>query len=126
MDDLNDYSWCAFYPAAARALCSYQNKRAALLKELYEALPAETGYLHDPERKPLKDIDPFSVFGILNRHISQKKKTETAEAFKRIFGLKEPVSDSKTDRLRKTLTIFGSFLFPYLTTRAVSECSLTR
>lgn len=91
MDDLNDYSWCAFYPAAARALCSYQNKRAALLKELYEALPAETGYLHDPERKPLKDIDPFSVFGILNRHISQEKKTETAEAFKRIFGLKEPV-----------------------------------
>ena len=53
MDDLNDYSWCAFYPAAAKALCSYQNKRAALLKELYEALPAETGYLHDPERKPL-------------------------------------------------------------------------
>lgn len=59
MDDLNDYSWCAFYPAAAKALCSYQNKRATLLKELYEALPAETAYLHDPERKSLKTLIRF-------------------------------------------------------------------
>ena len=81
MDDLNDYSWCVFFPAAAKALCSYQNKRATLLKELYEALPAETGYLHDPERKPLKDIDPFSVFGILNRHISQEKKDRNRRSF---------------------------------------------
>lgn len=87
----SDYSWVKFYPAAAKKLCSYQDKREELLAWLYSALPAETNYLHNPQGDHLSDIDPFSVFGIFNRHISQEKKSETAAALKKFLGVEEPV-----------------------------------
>lgn len=87
----SDYSWVKFYPAAAQKLCGYENKREELLNWLYRTLPSETTYLHNPEGEHLTDIDPFSVFGIFNRHISQEKKSETAQAFKTLLKLEEAV-----------------------------------
>lgn len=78
----NDYSWTKFNPAAARKLCAYSDRREELLTWLYSALPEETNYLHGPNHKKLTDIDPFTVFGVMNRHISQEKKAEVAKAFK--------------------------------------------
>ena len=63
----NDYSWTKFNPAAARKLCAYSNRREELLSWLYSALPEETNYLHGPDHKKLTDIDPFTVFGVMNR-----------------------------------------------------------
>lgn len=87
----NDYSWTLFYPAAADKLCGYEDRRKELLDWLYSAIPQETSYLHDENRHKLSDIDPFTVFGVMNRHISQEKKTEVAEAFKKFLNLSETV-----------------------------------
>ena len=86
----NDYSWTKFNPAAAQKLCAYSDRREELLSWLYSALPEETNYLHDPDHKKLTDIDPFTVFGVMNRHISQEKKAEVAKAFKIFFKVDEP------------------------------------
>ena len=86
----NDYSWTKFNPAAARKLCAYSNRREELLSWLYSALPEETNYLHGPDHKKLTDIDPFTVFGVMNRHISQEKKAEVAKAFKIFLKVDEP------------------------------------
>ena len=86
----NDYSWTKFNPAAARKLCAYSDRRVELLSWLYSALPEETNYLHDPDHKKLTDIDPFTVFGVMNRHISQEKKAEVAKSFKIFFKVDEP------------------------------------
>ena len=45
---------------------------------------------NDPDHKKLTDIDPFTVFGVMNRHISQEKKAEVAKAFKIFFKVDEP------------------------------------
>lgn len=86
----NDYSWTKFNPAAARKMCAYSDRREELLSWLYSALPEETNYLHEPDHKKLTDIDPFTVFGVMNRHISQEKKAEVAKAFKIFFKVDEP------------------------------------
>ena len=87
----NDYSWTKFNPAAARKLCAYSDRREELLTWLYSALPEETNYLHGPNHKKLTDIDPFTVFGVMNRHISQEKKAEVAKSFKIFFKVDEQI-----------------------------------
>ena len=105
----NDYSWTKFNPAAARKLCAYSNRREELLSWLYSALPEETNYLHGPDHKKLTDIDPFTVFGVMNRHISQEKnrRRRTSAAFLRSTTKTRCSSALKTARLQKTLITCG-------------------
>lgn len=86
-----DFSWVTFYPAVCNGLKKYASDRGALLAFLFEKLPEETTYLHNPEGVKVRDIDPFTFLGVMNRHISDPKKSLVAEAFKEFFEVKEPI-----------------------------------
>ena len=86
-----DFSWVTFYPALCNGLKKYASDRRALLAFLFEKLPEETTYLHNPEGVKVRDIDPFTFLGVMNRHISDPKKSLVAEAFKEFFEVKEPI-----------------------------------
>lgn len=86
-----DFKWVAFYPAVCTGLAGYAAERKELVNFLFEKLPAETGYLHDSAGNKIRDIDPFTFLGVMNRHISDAKKLEVAQAFKEFFKVEEDV-----------------------------------
>lgn len=47
-----------------------------------------TNYLHEKDGSHISDIDPFSVFAIFNRGLTDEKRTKLLERFKVKFGLK--------------------------------------
>lgn len=87
----DDFSWVYFYTELADKIASYQNKQSALLNWLYSELSNYTHYLHLSTGKPLTQIDPFTLFGVFNRHISTDGKILVASKFQNFFDVKAKV-----------------------------------
>ena len=80
----------------AKALLSCKDDRKPLVDFIYSEL-SQVGdkslvdYLHMEDGSQVKDIDPFSVYGIFNRNLKWKNRTEFLQKFKDRFGLKSDV-----------------------------------
>ena len=85
MDD--NYSWVKFYEKLAIGLGAFEKDRDTLLKWIYASLSEFTNYLHQPNHSKLSDIDPFTVIGTFNRHISVENKKRIAQEFKSFLQL---------------------------------------
>ena len=90
------YTWIPFYMELAKALLSCKDDRKPLVDFIYSEL-SQVGdkslvdYLHMEDGSQVKDIDPFSVYGIFNRNLKWKNRTEFLQKFKDRFGLKSDV-----------------------------------
>ena len=101
-----DYSWADFYPRLADALLTYQDDHEALLKKTWDVASAsgrpqlfkylQSDRLTDGTRGPLREIDPFTVFGTFNRGIKQEARALISEAYGRAFDLAPPYPKSFT------------------------------
>ncbi|MBB2988519.1 AAA family ATPase [Terracoccus luteus] len=99
-----DYSWADFFPRLADALLTYQGDHAALLDRVWavartSARPQLFKYLQsdrltDGTRGPMRDIDPFTVFGSFNRGIKQEARALIAEAYGDALDLPGPFPGS--------------------------------
>ncbi len=92
MDD--NYSWVKFYEKLAIGLGAFEKDRDTLLKWIYASLSEFTNYLHQPNHSKLSDIDPFTVIGTFNRHISVENKKRIAQEFKSFLQLDELVPEN--------------------------------
>ena len=98
----NYYAWTAFYQAVADKLLTYRHRRNELLDAIYglkeERFKTCMNHLHeiytDGTSGVLKDICPFTVFGIFNRNLSQKNRTALAGALAEFLGVEEPPPQS--------------------------------
>ena len=79
------FSWIPFYEEFATRLLTYRTKRDELCEVLVEATEDEPllNYVsHDQYAagtfEPMRDIDPFSVFGAFNRGITMQNRREIA------------------------------------------------
>jgi 5-methylcytosine-specific restriction protein B len=89
-DTKPDYSWSDFYPRLADALLEFRGDRTALLDKMWAAStvsrrPQLFKYLRgdhrvDGSRGPVRDIDPFTVFGSFNRGIRNDARALIAAA----------------------------------------------
>ncbi len=90
----NLFEWTAFYEALATRLVDFRNDRQTLLEIIYSKLDG-VGYLNDQysdgSSGPLRDICPFTVFGIFNRGITNERRTRIAEQLATELGLDAPV-----------------------------------
>lgn len=90
---MNNYNWIPFHKELARKLLAYRNKRKELLTLITNSINAEyLHHFHEKDRKPLEDIDPFSIVGLMNRTID-KKRIKIGECFKKIFNMESEVPD---------------------------------
>ncbi len=82
MDNSIHFSWVPFYKEMAGKLLEYKRKRRDLLDWIYQNIDTKfTSYLHEEDGEKLRDIDPFTVFGIFNRDIRPEKRMEIAGQF---------------------------------------------
>ena len=82
------FTWIPFYQELADKLLKFKNDRKSLLNIL---LGLDYGYIKsifDKKDYPVKDIDPFSVFSIFNKKMSEEKRLDVASYFKESFDIK--------------------------------------
>lgn len=78
-----NFTWIPFYKEFSQKLLKYRNNRTPLVCWIYDNLAGYVKYLKDnPDGRPLPDMDPFTVFGIINRGIAYDKKVYLCSKFK--------------------------------------------
>ena len=93
------FTWIPFYKELAQKLLQFKNDRKPLVDFIYSELSTVgskslVDYIHMEDGSKVKDIDPFSVFAIFNRHLRPENKNGFLQKFKERFELK---SDIPTD-----------------------------
>lgn len=90
------FSWIPFYMELAQALLTCKDDRKPLVDFIYSEL-SQVGdkslveYIHMRDGSKVKDIDPFSVYGIFNRSLKVENKIEFLQRIKKRFYLKSEV-----------------------------------
>ncbi len=88
-DTKANYTWVNFYQELANALLVYRDDRQPLIEKLravYDDLGMQFPKL-DSTPVPA-DIDPYTVYGLFNKGISEANRKRIATAIARAFGVK--------------------------------------
>lgn len=89
---MQKYTWIPFYKELADKFLAYKDDRQALLDFIYGEIPdGYRNYFHDKDRDPNTDVDPYTVFAIFNRGISNKQRIEICSLFKERFAVEAPL-----------------------------------
>lgn len=98
---MEQFTWIPIYKELAEALLQFKDDRKPLTDWIYSNLndiisggKSLIGYLHEKDGTNMKDIDPFSVFGMFNRGIAESYRIEFLQRFKNWLDLR---SDVPTD-----------------------------
>ena len=95
MEMSNQFAWVDFYKEFAAKLLAYKNDRKALIEKV-EAIYSKTSMSMPTleRRNELIDIDPFTVFGLFNKKLTDKNRILILEAIAELFGVNTPVPTS--------------------------------
>lgn len=89
MVDNEKFSWIPFYTAFADKLLTFKNDRKALImliKKVYSDISMKLPKLDKGE---VIDIDPFTVYGLFNKGITDNNRIKIIDAFKKELGINE-------------------------------------
>lgn len=87
-----DYKWVDFYSAFADVLLSYKDNRSGLIeniKKVYELANLKLPKLES--NNEIEDIDPFTIFALFNKGISEENRIKILGAIAKVFDLKKEV-----------------------------------
>lgn len=104
-----NYTWIPFNKEFSQKLLKYRNNRTPLVNWIYDNLAGYVKYLKDnPDGRPLPDMDPFTVFGIINRGIAYDKKVYLCSKFKSFLKItaSEPQDFSGVPEMNNLLSSF--------------------
>lgn len=77
------YSWIPFYKEFAQKLLKYRDNTTPLIDWIYDNLQGYINHLKDaPDGRRVPVIDPFTVFAIFNRGITDDKRIDICKKFK--------------------------------------------
>ena len=89
---MQKYTWIPFYKELADKLLAYKDDRQALLDFIYGEIPdGYRNYFHDKDGDPNTDVDPYTVFAMFNRNITDKQRVEICGLFKERFAVEAPL-----------------------------------
>ena len=88
------FSWIQFYKELAQKLLLFKDDRKPLIDWIYDNLQGYIGHLKDDsDGRRVADLDPFSVFSIFNRGITDKNRGIVCTKLKEGFGITAPVPE---------------------------------
>ena len=81
------FTWIPFYEEMADKLLAFKDNRAVLVDLVYKLEKKFVGYIKTQAGGQLTGIDPFTVFGIFNRGISECNRIYLCQYFKEKLGI---------------------------------------
>jgi 5-methylcytosine-specific restriction enzyme B len=95
MNIVDQFLWVDFYQEFAKKLVDYKDNRAELIKKVKEIYNL-TGFSMPTLEKEnnLVDIDPFTVFGLFNKKLTDRNRTKILDTVAKLFDLKCKVPTS--------------------------------
>ena len=88
------FTWIPFYKELAQKLLQYRDNRTPLVDWIYANLQGYVFHLKDmSDGRPVPDIDPFTVFAIFNRGISDEKRKDICSKFKEFLGISAAIPE---------------------------------
>ena len=92
MNTVDQFLWVDFYQEFAKKLVDYKDNRAGLIKKVKEIYNL-TGFPMPTLEKEnnLVDIDPFTVFGLFNKKLTNTNRIKILEIVAKLFDLKSKV-----------------------------------
>jgi len=90
---MTNFSWIPFYKELADKLVNWENKQKELIDFLEELRKKDfvitplTDRNEDGDGFLLSEIDPFTIFGVFNRRITEKEKIAILSEFKKKFNV---------------------------------------
>ena len=88
------FTWIPFYKELAQKLLQYRDSRKPLIDWIYDNLQGYIGHLKDDsDGRRVSDIDPFSVFSIFNRGITDKNRGIICTKLKEGFSITAPIPE---------------------------------
>lgn len=89
------FEWINFYSEFATKLLEFKNNRAELIADIQSAYSAINMKLPKLEREDsIIDIDPFTVFGLFNKGITNANRIAILESFVTVFNIKSKVPNN--------------------------------
>lgn len=89
------FEWINFYSEFATKLLEFKNNRAELIADIQSAYSAINMKLPKLEREDsIIDIDPFTVFGLFNKGITNANRIAILESFATVFNIKSKVPNN--------------------------------
>lgn len=80
-------TWIPFYIEMADKLLSFKDNRKPLLDMIYNLDKKFVGYIKAEDGGHVSDIDPFTVYGIFNRGITNDNRVKLCHYFKNNLGI---------------------------------------
>ena len=95
MNETNPFDWVDFYKEFAQKLLEYKNDRTTLIEKV-RAIYENTGLALPTLEKDnnIIDIDPFTVFALFNKGITDNNRKKITAAIKDLFSVKAPLPTS--------------------------------
>ena len=88
------FEWINFYSEFATKLLEFKDNRAELIADIQSAYSAINMKLPKLESEDsIIDIDPFTVFGLFNKGITNANRIAILESFATVFNIKSKVPD---------------------------------
>lgn len=89
------FEWINFYSEFATKLLEFKDNRAELISDIQSAYSAINMKLPKLESEDsIIDIDPFTVFGLFNKGITNANRIAILESFATVFNIKSKVPDN--------------------------------
>ena len=89
------FEWTSFYSEFATKLLEFKDNRAELIADIQSAYSAINMKLPKLESEDsIIDIDPFTVFGLFNKGITNANRIAILESFANVFNIKSKVPDN--------------------------------
>ncbi|MDY4870794.1 MAG: AAA family ATPase [Faecalicoccus sp.] len=89
------FEWINFYSEFATKLLEFKDNRAELISDIQSAYRAINMKLPKLESEDsIIDIDPFTVFGLFNKGITNANRIAILESFATVFNIKSKVPDN--------------------------------
>lgn len=92
MTELNQFDWVDFYEEFSTKLLNYEDKRSELVKKVKEIYHISGLKMPTLEKdNNLIDIDPFTVFGLFNKKLTDGNRIKILTAIAKLFDVKTKV-----------------------------------
>src|SRR5687768_15477744 len=95
----NQFTWIPIYQELADKLATWQDRQGELITFLEDLRAQEyviTPFLdrdEDGARFPLREIDPFTFFGVFNRGIKKEQRIAILAEMKKFFDLQNALPE---------------------------------